>query len=273
MYRAQNADNYPPLNVNMADLGGVLWYLNNEVVDVCNDNRGYGESGTFGYRRFRIERILRYKVSMKATPELYKAGMNFGVRLAFDKGKCTGAYNGPYDCPREWKHYGFVVGCNKLGLPPYPACPPYGDNKEGFCPITYPGAWYNFPKKGYCDRPPTGEPNCTWTYEPAGEVNIDELVGITPKWKSHQDFCQQGCIEYRKYGYKLHHGICIDWWDFKEDPKRNKRRMELTDKMFMEKYPFLPGNDDLLAKCDFDSHAYYGHLEQSHTWKKMGYDD
>ena len=32
VYRAQGETTYPPENVNVADLGGVMWYLHNEIV-------------------------------------------------------------------------------------------------------------------------------------------------------------------------------------------------------------------------------------------------
>eukprot|EP00435_Cladocopium_sp_Y103_P071628 s259_g38.t1 len=38
-------------------------------------------------RKFDITRILRYKVQMRATNPLLYLNMNFGVRLAFDKGQ------------------------------------------------------------------------------------------------------------------------------------------------------------------------------------------
>merc|ERR1719333_1703873 len=50
------------------------------------------------------------------------------------------------------------------------------------CKLTYPG--------GACDSP-DGRGNCTYQYEDAGEIDIDELVGITPKWKNRAEFCAQ----------------------------------------------------------------------------------
>jgi len=97
MYRAQSAEDYPPLNVNMATLGGVLWYLHNEVVNQCDDNRGHG-TGSFGYRRFRIVRILRYKVTTKTTQKLYLADMNFGARVAYDREECLGRWGRALAC-------------------------------------------------------------------------------------------------------------------------------------------------------------------------------
>ena len=41
--------------------------------------------------------------------------MNFGIRVAFDSGKCTGP-----DCNMDWRNYGYNVGCNNLGQWPFP---------------------------------------------------------------------------------------------------------------------------------------------------------
>merc|ERR1712048_737231 len=213
VYRSQSDETYPPLNTNAASLGGVLWYLQNEVVSRCDSGRGNGE---FGYRRFKITRILRYKVMTKAPEPLFKKGMNFGVRVAYDFGKNTGAWHPSKDKLESYEKYGYHVGCNILGAGPYPQCPEPKDHAEGYCPIEYPNAvWYSLPGKcpsqdlshktkqcerdqpgGYCTDGPTGQGDCTYTYEPAGELDIDELVGIKAKYGSHMNFCKKGCLEY-----------------------------------------------------------------------------
>lgn len=76
-YRAQGTTSYPPENVNMANLAGVMWYLNNEIV---------GRADWGGKRKFDITRILRYKVQTRATQPMMELGMNYGVRFAFDSG-------------------------------------------------------------------------------------------------------------------------------------------------------------------------------------------
>lgn len=59
-YRATNADDFPPENVNLANLEGILMYLQHEVTD--------GK----GYRKFNIDRIRRYRISMKPTKEAFQ---------------------------------------------------------------------------------------------------------------------------------------------------------------------------------------------------------
>lgn len=56
--------------------------------------------------------------------------MNFGIRVAFDSGKCTGP-----DCDMDWQDYGYNVGCNNLGEWPFPT---YDTHFDG-------GIWYSLP--------------------------------------------------------------------------------------------------------------------------------
>merc|ERR1712137_639307 len=147
----------------------------------------------------------------------------------------------------------------------------------------YPGAaWFSFPGPcpdlefdkcnaaakaaapgGCCKGPPTGTRDCTWSYEDAGEINIDELVGITPKYKSHKDFCKKGCLEYVKYGRGRDRGRCTDWWDKKHDEASNQIRIDKVDKMFKLKYPNDPSDSDLPVTCDFDKDAFYRGLRKA----------
>ena len=52
VYRAQGETTYPPENVNVADLGGVMWYLHNEIVGRAD----------WGYKRKLLGLILIYFV-------------------------------------------------------------------------------------------------------------------------------------------------------------------------------------------------------------------
>lgn len=61
-------------NVNAANLAGLMWYLEHEVV--------FAECP----RHYNITRILRYKVSLK-TPKRFNH--NFSQFFAYDKGMCT----------------------------------------------------------------------------------------------------------------------------------------------------------------------------------------
>jgi len=99
MYRVQNDEDYSPENQNMANVGGALWYLHNEIVW-----HHFLRAGTFASTpKTRIE---RYLVFTRATPQLYAKGMNFGVVNTYDLGQCTG----PFKC-ENLQEYGPVVGC------------------------------------------------------------------------------------------------------------------------------------------------------------------
>mmetsp|Transcript_94704 Transcript_94704/g.192538 ORF Transcript_94704/g.192538 Transcript_94704/m.192538 type:complete len:400 (+) Transcript_94704:53-1252(+) len=244
MYRGQNDNDFPLANVNAANLEGVMWYLHHEIVNQCP-------------RRFGITRIMRLKMQVRATPELYNNGMSFGLRYAFDSGKCTSkhGFNATSD------RYGFVVGCNNLGQTNQVAFPRYDPH--------YPGAiWYSLPgscpgmeypnKTDHCMKTqpggkcthPTGAWDCTWTYENAGQISVDELVGI-----DRTSFtCEKGCVEYRE---ATDHGSCTSWWNGYSDVAKNRARVQMAHAMFKEKYPDMPA-DLPTPKCDFNNKNYWG---------------
>merc|ERR1719356_811962 len=106
--------------------------------------------------------------------------MTFGVRFAYDGQTCTGAgpWPTPVECDKWYDNYGQFIGCNNLGDYPFPTA------AKGY-PNHYPGAvWYSLPKKGHCkdNRRPTGEDDCTYSYEDAGSITIDKLVGVDNYW-------------------------------------------------------------------------------------------
>lgn len=280
-YRAvgEGAD-YPLANVNAASASGVLWYLHNEVIGDCSYN------GTVGQRRWGATRIRRFKVSTKATRTLYARGMNFGKFCTFSFGECTGPFreghagagNGANMKP-EWDEFGFYVGCTSVG--DYP----FGSFRSG---RRYPNAtWYSFPGAcpsmrydtrtekcieempgGLCDSV-TGQGNCTYHVEAAGEVNIDELVGIRPAWKNRADFCKAGCNEgesqnepQQSFGpqddYEERQKTqCTSWWANIWDPLANANRVKDLLSMFRRKYPESSTEEDLpQPTCDFNLDRY-----------------
>eukprot|EP00933_Yihiella_yeosuensis_P027453 TRINITY_DN21338_c0_g3_i1.p1 TRINITY_DN21338_c0_g3~~TRINITY_DN21338_c0_g3_i1.p1 ORF type:complete len:413 (+),score=50.69 TRINITY_DN21338_c0_g3_i1:31-1269(+) len=276
MYRAQDDERYPPTNTNLASLTGVLWYLHNEIAPYCTTHK---EGGAFGHRRFRKTRIVRYKVTTKATNPLWRRGMNFGVRVAFDSGKNTGAWETWRDKQPAYEKYGYVVGCNVLGAGPFPICPSAQGAKEKFCPIAMDKAyWYSLPgacptknywaksdscKKsqpgGYCKGTPTGRGDCTWSYEYAGDVRLDDLVGITGRFKNYHHFCRKGCREYINYGPHSDRGSCgITFWNHRHSRSSNRWRARRLDRMFKRKYPSMPSDSELPPPhCDFNRRAFY----------------
>lgn len=217
MYRAQSDADYELENVNAANLAGAMWYVQNEVV-----SGAYGTTDKFG-----ISRIMRLRVRVRPTQPLLDKGMNFGVRVAFDSGKCTGP-----SCEYDWSTYGYNVGCNNLGDYPFPE---YNTHYTG-------GIWYSLPGRcpslsylskaddsqcalsepgGKCSGVPTGAGDCTWNYEPAGEIRLAELYNAS----SMEAF-----------------------WADPDDETANARKVQTARNLFESKY----GQDPPVPACDFD---------------------
>jgi len=217
LYRAQNDESRWTLgDVNIANLPGVLWYLSNEVMPRCP-------------KRYGISRIRRYKITTKASPELYARGMNFGVRYSYDAGKCTGSnirWLGP--CSSTWDRFGYVVGCNNFrDHYPYP-----------LVDTEYPdGVWYDLPLEGRCDSP-TGAWNCTWSYEEAGEIRLEDLEAQEP---GHGYCCG---------------GQCTGFWQGHWTPSDNDRRVAQVKALFAQRFPELP-SDMPEPICDFDRSRFW----------------
>jgi len=245
MYRVQSAGSvYPLQNVNAGTLPGILWYLHNEVVWQTP-------------RKFDISEIQRVKLTMKATQPLLNAGMHFGARYAFDAGQCTG----PFNCDKQFEKYGYFVGCNNLGSFPFPEYTVY-----------YPNAiWYSLPgpcpsKKymdenatcrsqqpgGRCSGPPTGTGDCTYSYELAGKISVDELEGI----KDYDEFVSLGYQEYHKTTDKGHG---LSFWDGINDLAKNQERVEAAGQLFKKYFPDQPLDKDMPAPtCDFEYTKFFG---------------
>lgn len=252
MYRVQGVHSYPPENQNMGNLPGVMWYLHNEIV---NNRAEYGE------RRYGKTRIQRYKVRTRAPQPLADAGMHFGVRYAFDAGACTG----PFDCEDQFSKYGYFVGCNKVTEFP---------TQQWADKVYYENAvWYSLPGKcstrlffehdtacelnepgGAC-ADPTGQGNCTYSYEFAGEISIDELEGID----SYREFSDRGGWEYNNM---TDYGIHMDFWNDKYNTTACDIRTDVARSLFKEHYPDDPGDDAMQEPpCDFRELVFYdGHL-------------
>lgn len=273
IYRSQGpagTSTYPFENVNAASLGGVMWYLHNEIIFTCHGAGGIlgsrgGGSGIVGERKFNITRILRRKVTMKATQTLIEKNMHFTVLHSYDAGQATGPFRADHKGEGEWNQFGYTVGCGRIGGYPHE------DWKSG---KTYPDAiWYSFPgpcpsmkyyketemcKKqqpgGRCQPGvmPTGEGTCTYQYEDAGEIDINELVGITPKWKNRAEFCTQCKSE----GTEHSRGGCgLNFWgNGIWDREANHKQVRLALELFEKKYPGSTKDSGLTAApCDFDN--------------------
>lgn len=203
VYRAQSDASYPLENVNVADLAGVLWYVHNEVV-------------TSTPRKYHIDRIKRFRISVKNTQEFWNVHhRHFGPFLAFDAGRCTTVSEGRSTCDDCYGQYGFIVGCQPKDLD---ICSGYlspaqtvANCRPGSAECRAP-LWYALPgpcpsmgmtnleidanmasqdvdsyKTADCKQRnpggrcswPTGAPDCTYSVAPAGEIFLDELANIS----------------------------------------------------------------------------------------------
>jgi hypothetical protein len=247
MYRAQDSSSFPMENVNMADLAGAMWYIHREVIASTP-------------RKFKIERLLRYSVTMKVTKDYFdKHDKVFGPFVAFDAGSAKG---------REpiWRDYGFVIGCQMqdtklFNYVPAPTVSPSCTHRDEAVCVS--PTWYSLPgpcpeekihdKNADCSTQwpggmcpsavVTGEHTCTYFPAPAGEISFDEFEGIEDYksfWltKNDQgDLLPNGNVE---YDYKTDAGIGMDFWDGRHDKENCTRRMEKVLDLFKEKYPTLP---------------------------------
>eukprot|EP00928_Gymnodinium_smaydae_P047163 TRINITY_DN31463_c0_g1_i1.p1 TRINITY_DN31463_c0_g1~~TRINITY_DN31463_c0_g1_i1.p1 ORF type:complete len:531 (-),score=75.66 TRINITY_DN31463_c0_g1_i1:204-1796(-) len=288
LYRATSASDfnedgklkYPLGNNNLGSIGSIMWYLHHEVIFTCNGEGFLSDSSEYewGDRKFAIDTIQRIKVTMKATTPLQKKGMNYGVLKSFDKGEATGPHRNPPDAGvgtgmnslPEWEEFGYHVGCAKGGDFPHKDWIDRGAR-------LYPNwIWYSFPSAcpvknrydaddvckrnhpgGFCDNP-TGQGNCTWTYEEDGLINIDELVGMTKagggRWNNRAEFCSECGLEGR---WKQPSG-CPDKFNFWGEnifwDQGNRQRTEAALNMFKKKYP---GTEHMEPPpCDFNAARY-----------------
>mmetsp|Transcript_94648 Transcript_94648/g.294848 ORF Transcript_94648/g.294848 Transcript_94648/m.294848 type:complete len:136 (-) Transcript_94648:45-452(-) len=101
---------------------------------------------------------------------------------------------------------------------------------------------------GLC-RNATGERDCTYSVEEAGEISLDELAGI----EDYAAFFRAGK---REYVGTIDGGVGNSFWNGKRDRERCRRRVESVKALFRQRYPHLPTCDELPPPpCDFD--AYY----------------
>jgi hypothetical protein len=239
MYRATSLGGFDKARlgqVNTANLEGVMWYLLNEVVTMYS-------VGSRCPRKYGIAAIHRFKVTYAPTPELVKEGMHWGARFTFDNGSCMGRCfsdnlcTGEDDCAEHYGKYGMVPGCNNFrDGRPFPDLETHTPN----------GIWYSLPAGGRCAHP-TGSHDCTWSYEDAGYITLEEVEKANPG--------QGNCCN----------GVCTNFWD---DPLRNDWRANMARNFFAGKYPNMPRG---LAQdvCDFNWDTWYtpDKWERRDPWK------
>ncbi|CAE7449237.1 ENDOU, partial [Symbiodinium necroappetens] len=290
MYRAVSDEVYPPLNTNLGSLPGVLWYLHHEVV--IQAPRKFQISRILRYKvqmratapllrlgmHFGVR--LAYDKGQATGPFVCgrtnvtnKDGTTEGYKPKF----CgDGAFKAqylpdlkPYKNEYEYSAYGYNVGCNKLGEYPFPMHPVYYPNAIWY---TLPGAcpnnlYYNKDNScqasqpgGYCpNMEPNGNGTCTWNYEDAGEISLDELVGI----KDYASWMHS----HREYDPETDEGVKFGWWNGINSTTANQERVRQAAELFDRRYPYMPTVAELTnPPCDFNFGYFY-----KEWYRKDGY--
>eukprot|EP00931_Biecheleriopsis_adriatica_P104107 TRINITY_DN78845_c0_g1_i1.p1 TRINITY_DN78845_c0_g1~~TRINITY_DN78845_c0_g1_i1.p1 ORF type:complete len:490 (-),score=75.96 TRINITY_DN78845_c0_g1_i1:60-1529(-) len=208
-------ENFANLSTNAASLAGVLFYLHTQVVTDCPRKHG-------------VDRIQRYILTVKAPQKFYEdEGTNFDKFVLFERAQCA-----ELGCGKRYDEHGFVVGCKHVDPNMDQA---YYEN----------AIWYSIPGEnpskrakqhhqpgGQCEKP-DGSATCTWHAEFAGEVFLDELVGIVDQTL----FCSGGNYE---YDLESDAGIGNSFWDGKMNAAECAEREKRLNALFVKKYPNLP---------------------------------
>lgn len=219
------------MNDVFSSLAGILWYLHNEVVPFDTETR-----------LWNLNRLVRFKISVKTTEEFFEAtGRQFAPFAPFENGRCADPLSRDF-----WAKYGFVVGCKRLDS----RVAAYGSVREDL-PVTYslpgscPGSTFEA-KSGSCSKEEpggscssaTGSRDCTFSVIPAGEIKLDELMGI-------EDYISFYANGKREYADDTDMGIGCVFWNRKHDPRLCDMRMERVRQLFRAKYPELPACESL----------------------------
>ena len=106
---------------------------------------------------------------------------------------------------------------------------------------------------------PNGNGTCTWNYEEAGEISLDELVGI-----KDYDSWKHG---HREYDPETDEGVKFSWWNGINSTSANEERVRQASELFDKKYPTMPTVAELTnPPCDFDFGYFY-----KEWYRKDGY--
>lgn len=254
-YRASNNQSYPFGNCDGASAMGVIGYLHHEVVGILEP----GPDGKFyPARKFGIDRIKRFLITMKNPPAVFNAHKSqFGPWNPFDSAQCssTDPTDGP-GCKKRWAAYGYNVGC--LNHPFNQVAP--GEQYYDFpaaCPIEnytaqtpqckaeYPG--------GQC-LVPDGRRECTWKEEDAGEVMLADVEGIAQtQYKTWEAFRAARVCEFDKVPGQCKMdgliGTGLPFWDNMYSWIEQQKRAKAMMAAFKAKYPDSDYIDD--PTCDW----------------------
>merc|ERR1712151_1013931 len=103
-----------------------------------------------------------------------------------------------------------------------------------------------------------GAGTCTYRVDFMGEISLDELSGVSPKYRNFKEFCDKGCREYKRDN-GMDGGTCgVTFYDGRHDLAKAKERMKKVDDMFKAKYPTMPRDSDITPPvCDFNKNRFF----------------
>lgn len=205
LYRAQSDADYPMENVDLANLPGVINYLQTEIISGNCNERGVA-------RKFGITRVLRI---------LFQSIGPFGRWEAFDWGKGSNGGSPRVGCKKI--HGGILQSAAYFSAAGDCATMRF-DQKTDECKRAHRG--------GRCPDgvTPDGK-TCFWSAKVIGEVDIDELDGTRAQgFKTHADWCTRaGDRSKTAPCYWDAHDIHTDWLPAAE-------RVTAINQLFEAKY-------------------------------------
>ena len=248
-------------SVNTASLYGALKFIMTETIDT---HTGYTNDTLDGcHRKNWVSYIHFYKFTIcnsdealwwfnqreagyGGDKEAYNYG-EYGQYVTFDSGQCH--HNDYCD---------YFHGLNKRSvLGPYVG---WQNNSDDVRNPTDESYWYSLP--GECSEKPWGEKSdacvaaqpsgrcedgqepdgetCTWKYEMLGQVELDDLVGITAitnpatsePFQNASEYCLAGNIEFERDNETYEFVQGLDFWKDPLDRAANKARVDTL----LEKY-------------------------------------
>jgi hypothetical protein len=232
VYRVQNEAERPLTNDVASSLTGILWYLHNEIIPLDREARFSN-----------LSRIVRFKITVKTTRAFFEAtGRQFAPFAPFEDGGTADELS-----VNLWAKYGYVVGCRRLDS----RAAAYGSAREGDVPVAFslpgpcPGLRFAEKSASCSVREPGGacssatqSRDCTFSATPAGEISLDELMGI----RDYRSFYYQGK---REYILETDMGVGCVFWNKKHDSRLCAERVDRVRQLFRAKYPELPACESL----------------------------
>lgn len=248
MYRTSSQKNEPTLDgINTANAVG-------QMIRILMEVFGWYAPGALFLRRL--------KVQVRPTAPLVARGMTFGPWSNYNDGLCGGPV-WPYDalgqynfsindfCGPILQKYGAVVGCKRSQ---------YMDNWHNSPVLMNTSFWYSFPGPchnrrywlrdddcmtenpfGRCTGVPTGAEDCTFSVEPAGEIELCELCGV----EDCAAFHAAGGVEYDN---RTDRGVNCTFFDDTLRPESVLEKAAAMELFFKEKF----GSEEVEeALCDY----------------------